>query len=191
MTFLRARSILVNFSLKKNLTSNGSKPIGILTHISLSYSDYRLPTGYSLQDFQPHQSNFLNPPPPWQVEYKLNFQSKSYVHYTSAPQTSWSQAVFTVKNTTYTTLLRRMQLAHKLNFRLKSYVHYPSTPQPSWSQANFTIKNTKYTTLLHQKQVAHKQFFQSKIGRTLHFYAAAAAAIINLTGVDPLRGPLR
>ena len=147
MTFLRARSILVKFSLKKNLTSNGSKPIGILTHISLSYSDYRLPTGYSLQDFQPHQSNFLNPPPPWQVEYKLNFQSKSYVHYTS-------------------------------------------TPQPSWSQANFTIKNTKYTTLLHQKQVAHKQFFQSKIGRTLHFYAAAAA-IINLTGVDPLRGPLR
>ena len=144
MTFLSARSILVFFCTKKNLTSKGSKPIGILTYISLSYSDYRLPTGYSLHDFQPHQSNFLNPPPPWQVEYKLNFQSKKYVHYTSTPQTSWSQAVFTVKNTTYTTLLSR-------------------------------------------KQVAHRQFFLSKIGRTLHFYAAAA--ITRRKGVDTFKKP--
>ena len=66
MTCLSARSNLVNFSPKKNLTSNGSKPIGVLTRTKISRSDLRLPNAYSLPDFQPHRSNFLDhsPPPP-------------------------------------------------------------------------------------------------------------------------------
>ena len=35
MTPLSARSTLVNFTLKKNLTSNGSKPIRVLSHTKL------------------------------------------------------------------------------------------------------------------------------------------------------------
>ena len=60
ISYLSARSKLVNLSLRKNLTSNGYKPIGVLTHTKSSYSDDRLPIGYLLPDFQPHRSNFLN-----------------------------------------------------------------------------------------------------------------------------------
>ena len=52
MTSSSARSILVNFSLKKNLTLNGCKPIRVLTCTKSSYSDERLPLGYLLPDFQ-------------------------------------------------------------------------------------------------------------------------------------------
>ena len=51
MTTSSARSILVNCSPKKNLTSNGSKPIGVLTRTKISHSDLRLPNAYSLPDF--------------------------------------------------------------------------------------------------------------------------------------------
>ena len=61
MTIWSVRSNLGNFCPKKNLTSNGSKPIGVLTRTNLSDSDLRLPLGYSLYDFQPHRSNFLSP----------------------------------------------------------------------------------------------------------------------------------
>ena len=61
-TGLSARSILVNLSLEKNLTSNRPKPIGVLTRTKSSHSDLRLPLGYLLPDFQPHRSNFFAPP---------------------------------------------------------------------------------------------------------------------------------
>ena len=66
MTPFCARSILVNFTLTKNLTSNGSKPIGVLTRTKSSCSDERKPISYSLPDFQLHRSKFLvhSPPPP-------------------------------------------------------------------------------------------------------------------------------
>ena len=60
LTFLSARSNLVIISQKKNLTSNRSKPIGVLTRTKSSCSDERLPIGYSLPDFQLIWSNFLN-----------------------------------------------------------------------------------------------------------------------------------
>ena len=60
MTYLSARSNLVIISQKKNLTSNRSKPIGVLTRTKTSCSDERLPIGYLLRNFQPNQSNFLN-----------------------------------------------------------------------------------------------------------------------------------
>ena len=59
MTSLSTRSILVIFSLKKNLTSNSSKPIWVLTNPNLFHDILRLPIGYSLPDFQPHRSKFL------------------------------------------------------------------------------------------------------------------------------------
>jgi len=59
-TGLSARMNFVNFSLKKNLTSNRSKPIRVLTRTKSSCSDERLPIGYSIRNFQPNQSNFLN-----------------------------------------------------------------------------------------------------------------------------------
>ena len=46
MTTSNARWILVNFSPKKNLTSNRSKPIRVLTRTKSSCSDDRLPIGY-------------------------------------------------------------------------------------------------------------------------------------------------
>ena len=52
MTHLSARYILVEFFQKKNLTSNGSKPIRVLTRTKSSCSDERLPISYSLPDFQ-------------------------------------------------------------------------------------------------------------------------------------------
>ena len=52
MTPLSARSTLVNFTGTKKLTSNGSKPMGVLTRTECSYSDDRLPLGYLLLDFQ-------------------------------------------------------------------------------------------------------------------------------------------
>ena len=60
MGHLSARSNLVNFCSTKNLTSNGSKPIRVLTRTKSSCSDERLPIGYLLPDFQPIWSNFLN-----------------------------------------------------------------------------------------------------------------------------------
>ena len=54
MTPLSARSTLVNFTLTKNLTSNGSKPIGVLKTRILWKRENREPVGYSLPDFQPH-----------------------------------------------------------------------------------------------------------------------------------------
>ena len=59
MTTSSARSILVNFSPKKNLTSNRSKPIRVLTRIWSSCSDDRLSNAYSLSEFQAHRSNFV------------------------------------------------------------------------------------------------------------------------------------
>ena len=59
MTTSSARLILVNFSPEKNLTSNRSKPIRVLTRIWSSCSDDRLPNAYLLLDFQPHRSNFV------------------------------------------------------------------------------------------------------------------------------------
>ena len=59
MTSLSARSILVNFSPKKNLTSNRSKPIRVLTRIWSSCSDDRLSNAYSLSEFQAHRNNFV------------------------------------------------------------------------------------------------------------------------------------
>ena len=64
MTNVSARSILVNLSLEKKLTSNRPKPIGVLTRTECSCSDDRLPLGYLLPDFKPHRSSFFIPPPP-------------------------------------------------------------------------------------------------------------------------------
>ena len=52
MTSLSARSNIVIISQKKNLTSNRSKPIGLLTITKVSCSDERLPIGYLLPNFQ-------------------------------------------------------------------------------------------------------------------------------------------
>ena len=60
MTYLSARSNLVIIYQKKNLTSNRSKPIGVLTRTKSPCSDERLPIGYLLSDFQQNRSNFLN-----------------------------------------------------------------------------------------------------------------------------------
>ena len=59
-----ARSILVNLSSEKNLTSNGCKPIRVLTRTKSWTSADHLPIGYLLNDFQLHRSNFFAPPPP-------------------------------------------------------------------------------------------------------------------------------
>ena len=57
---MSARSNLVNFSQKKNMTSNSSKPIGLLPkHLNL-VSDDRLPNAYALPDFQPILSTFFD-----------------------------------------------------------------------------------------------------------------------------------
>ena len=48
---LSARLILVHFVLTEYLTSNGSKPIRVLTRTISSCSDERLPIRYSLPDF--------------------------------------------------------------------------------------------------------------------------------------------
>ena len=64
MTASSARSNLANCSLKKNLSSNGCKPIRVLTCTKSSCSDGHLPIGYLLPDFQSHRSNFFAPPPP-------------------------------------------------------------------------------------------------------------------------------
>ena len=54
VTALSARSILVNFTLRKNLTSKSSKPIGVLKTRNLWKRENREPMGYSLPDFQSH-----------------------------------------------------------------------------------------------------------------------------------------
>ena len=59
MTISSVRTNLVKFCPKKNLTSNGSKPIRVLTCTKSSCSDERLPLGYMLHDFQLHRSNFF------------------------------------------------------------------------------------------------------------------------------------
>ena len=64
MTYVNARSILVNLSLSKKKASNRPKTIGVLTRTKSSRSDLRIPLGYLLPDFQPHRSNFFAPPPP-------------------------------------------------------------------------------------------------------------------------------
>ena len=66
MTISSVRSNFVNFSPKKNMPSNGSKPIKVLTRTKPSCSDDRLPIGFSRLDFQPILSNFVihSPPPP-------------------------------------------------------------------------------------------------------------------------------
>ena len=60
MTYLSARSNLVIIYQKKNLTSNRSKPIGVLTRTKSPCSDERLPIGSLLSDFQQILSKFLN-----------------------------------------------------------------------------------------------------------------------------------
>ena len=52
MTYLSTRLNLVIIYQKKNLTSNRSKPIGVLTSTKSSCSDERLPISYSLRNFQ-------------------------------------------------------------------------------------------------------------------------------------------
>ena len=52
MSCWSARSNLVFFFLKKNLTSNGPKPIRVLTRTICSFSDKRLPIGFLVCDFQ-------------------------------------------------------------------------------------------------------------------------------------------
>ena len=59
MTNVSARSNLVNFSPEKKLTSNRPKPMGVLTRTECSYSNDRLPLGYSLPDFQQIWRNFF------------------------------------------------------------------------------------------------------------------------------------
>ena len=54
VTALSARSILVNFTLRKNLTSKSSKPIGVLKTRNLWKRENREPMRYSLPDFQSH-----------------------------------------------------------------------------------------------------------------------------------------
>ena len=51
-THLSARMILVNFYPTKILTSNGSKPIGVLTQKKSSCSEDSLPIGYYILDFE-------------------------------------------------------------------------------------------------------------------------------------------
>ena len=60
MSGFKARSNCIHFSHKKKLTSNHSKPIGVLTRTKSPCSDERLPIGYLLSDFQQNRSNFLN-----------------------------------------------------------------------------------------------------------------------------------
>ena len=60
MNTYNARSVLVIFQLKKNLSSNCCKPIRVLTRTKSSCSDDRLPIRYLLSNFQPNRSNFLN-----------------------------------------------------------------------------------------------------------------------------------
>ena len=52
MSNLSARLNLVNFCPTKNLTSNGSKPIRVLTRTKSSCSDERLTNAKALPDFQ-------------------------------------------------------------------------------------------------------------------------------------------
>ena len=54
MSSLGVISNLVIFFLKKNLTSNGSKPLGVLKTRNLWKRENREPIGYSVPDFQPH-----------------------------------------------------------------------------------------------------------------------------------------
>ena len=58
MTTLSARSTLVNFTLTKKLTSNGSKPMGVLTRTECLCSDERLPISFLLCNFLLIWSNF-------------------------------------------------------------------------------------------------------------------------------------
>ena len=44
------------------MTSNGSKPIGVLKHTKISRDNYSLSIGYALPDFQPNRSNFFGTP---------------------------------------------------------------------------------------------------------------------------------
>ena len=60
LSAFKARSNCIHFSHKKKLTSNHSKPIGVLTRTKSPCSDERLPIGYLLSDFQQNRSNFLN-----------------------------------------------------------------------------------------------------------------------------------
>ena len=60
MSHLSARSNLVNFYSKKNLTSNGCKPIRVLTRWTSLFSNKCLPKGYLICNLQPHRSSFLN-----------------------------------------------------------------------------------------------------------------------------------
>ena len=59
MTTSSVRSGLVNFCPKKKLTSNGSKPIRVLTRTKSSCSDERLTNAKALPDFQQIWRNFF------------------------------------------------------------------------------------------------------------------------------------
>ena len=59
MTTSSVRSSLVNFCPKKKLTSNGSKPIRVLTRTKSSCSDERLTNAKALPDFQQIWRNFF------------------------------------------------------------------------------------------------------------------------------------
>ena len=85
MTTTSARSILVNLSPKKNLTSNRSKPIRVLTRISSSCSDDRLPNAYSLLDFQTIWSNFYTSLSLSLPEGRGSTRKKNRVHMTFRP----------------------------------------------------------------------------------------------------------
>ena len=62
MSLCNARSNSRRFSQNIFLTSNGCKPIGVLTRTKSWTSADHLPIGYLLPDFQPHRSNFFIPP---------------------------------------------------------------------------------------------------------------------------------
>ena len=52
MTHFSPRSFLVKLFPIKNLTSNGSKPLGVSTDATCSCSDDRLPLGYDIPEFE-------------------------------------------------------------------------------------------------------------------------------------------
>ena len=69
MRHLSARSSLLNFCPKQKLTSNGSKPIGLLTRTKSRYSDNRLALGYFQSKLQSNWSNFM-----------IHFNHHTYTH---------------------------------------------------------------------------------------------------------------
>ena len=79
MSSCNATSNIVHFGLKKNLTSNGCKPIRLLSKISVY--QYMYTQDYNIVNFDKYQSNFLDPPPHHHHhdQYQKGRRSSSYV----------------------------------------------------------------------------------------------------------------